>query len=291
MVQTAPVEVGTPSRLRRYLPLIKSPQTALLVATGVAGYLTARCPVLSVPLLLGLTASLLLAVSGSTVLNMWWDRDIDVRMCRTQARPSASGALAPGSVLRLGLLLSLLGVGLALLLDPLYGLLIFGGLFFDVVVYSIWLKRRTAWSIVWGGISGAMPILAGRTLGIGAVDPVGVLLGLGILFWIPTHIMTFNIRYAVDYAAAGVPTFVSTYGVRFTRGAIAVSSVLATAVMLVAGWRIGIEWQVWRLLGVLSLGLVGLALGLLLRPSDRVNRALFKYASVYMLSSMTLMAI
>jgi heme o synthase len=38
----------------------------------------------------------------------------------------------------------------------------FAGLFFDVVVYTIWLKRRTPWGIVlWGGISGGMPV-AGR---------------------------------------------------------------------------------------------------------------------------------
>ena len=52
-------------------------------------------------------------------------------------------------------------------MDALYGLIIFAGLFFDVVIYTIWLKRRTCWSIVWGGISGGMPILAGRALGLG----------------------------------------------------------------------------------------------------------------------------
>ncbi len=278
-------------RAGRYVPLVKTPQTGLLVATGMAGYLTARCPVLDVPLLLGLFTSLLLSISGSTVLNMWWDRDIDAQMPRTRHRASASGQLDPGTVFRLGLLLSGLGLALAVFIEPLYGLVIFGGLFFDVVVYTIWLKRRTAWSIVWGGISGAMPILAGRTLGVGHVDLVGVLLGLGILFWIPTHIMTFNIRYAADYRAAGVPTFVSSYGVNFTRGAIAVSSVLATVVMLLAGWRIGIEWHFWRVLGVLSLALILLAMVGLLWPSNRVNKALFKYASVYMLSSVTLMAL
>lgn len=274
-----------------YLSLIKSPQTALLVATGTAGYLTAQCPVFSLQLVVGLVATLVLSISGSTILNMWWDRDIDARMCRTRDRPLATGRLDAAGVLRLGLVTSLLGVGLALVIDPLYGLVIFAGLFFDVVVYTIWLKRRTAWAIIWGGISGAMPILAGRALGVGAIDLTGVLLGLGILFWIPTHIMTFSIRYADDYAAAGVPTFVSAYGVRFTRGAIAVSSVLATVVMLGAGWRIGIEWHFWRLLAVLSLVLIVLAVAMLLRPTERVNRGLFKYASVYMLSSMTLMAI
>ncbi len=63
-------------------------------------------------------------------------------------------------------------------MDALYGLIVFAGLFFDVVVYTIWLKRRTSWSIVWGGISGAMPILAGRALGLGSIDWIGLTLAL-----------------------------------------------------------------------------------------------------------------
>ncbi len=115
----------------------------------------------------GLILSLFLAISGSTILNMWYDHDIDTVMNRTHNRPLAAGTVGLREALRLGLVLSLLGVGLAIAMDPLYGLVVFAGLFFDVVVYTIWLKRKTCWSIVWGGISGGMPILAGRVLAIG----------------------------------------------------------------------------------------------------------------------------
>ena len=160
----------------------------------------------------------------------------------------------------------MLGVGLALSIDLLYGLIVFAGLFFDVVVYTIWLKRRTCWSIVWGGISGGMPILAGRALGLGYVDGIGILLSLGILFWIPTHILTFSMRYFDDYQAAGVPTFPSTYGFGFTRLTIAVSSILAALAMGAAAWGIGMSWGFFRLLGVLSVGLFLLAVAELFRP-------------------------
>jgi protoheme IX farnesyltransferase len=220
---------------------------------------------------------------------MWWDRDIDARMGRTQKRPLASGQVDPAEALRLGLLLSVLGVGLAVALDPLYGLVIFAGLFFDVVIYTIWLKRRTCWSVLWGGISGGMPILAGRVLGVGAVDGVGLLLSLSILLWIPTHIWTFSLRYHHDYQAAGVPTFPSTYGFAFTRTAIALSSILSSLAMGFAAWGIGMEWGFLRLLGVLSAGLFILAISMVLRPSERASFGLFKYASIYMLSSMLIM--
>lgn len=279
------------NRPRLYWPLFKSPQTALLVLTGIAGYMTARCPVYNLATLSALFVSLLASICGSTVLNMWWDRDIDAKMKRTQNRPTASGAIRPQETLVLGLALSALGVGLAFAIDALYGGIIFAGLFFDVVVYTVWLKRRTCWNIIFGGISGSMPILAGRALGLGSIDWVGIVLALGILFWIPTHIMTFNIRYAGDYQAAGVPTFAAVYGARFTRNTIAVSSLLAALAMGAAALGIGLDWGLMRLLAVQSLGLLALAIVMIIRPRDRINYGLFKYASVYMLSSMILMAV
>lgn len=277
------------TKFRLYFPLIKSLQTSLLLITGMAGYMTARCPVLHWNIMLGLTASLFLSISGSTLLNMWYDRDIDAKMNRTVQRPLASGLVTPNEVLRLGLIFSLLGVALAVWMDALYGLIIFAGLFADVVVYTIWLKRRTAWAIVWGGISGGMPILAGRVLGVGTIDWIGIALTLAVLFWIPTHILTFSLRYREDYAAAGVPTFPSTYGAKFTRTMIAISSVFAALTIAVAAYGVGLEWGFLRLMAVLSCGLLTLAILSVVRPSEKVNFGLFKYASLYMLGSMILL--
>ena len=181
------------------------------------------------------------------------------------------------------------GVGWALALDVLYGIIVFLGLFFDVLVYTIWLKRRTAWAIVWGGISGGMPVLAGRVLGVGHIDWVGITLSLAVLFWIPIHILTFSMRYHEDYQVAGVPTFPSTYGFQTTREIIAVSSVLAAFFMGIAAYGVGMTWGYLRLLAVLSGGLLLLAVSSLVRPSERVNFGLFKYASLYMLSSMLML--
>ena len=277
------------AKFRLYFPLIKSLQTALLMTTGLAGYMSARCPVTTRPTMLGLALSLFLTISGSTILNMWYDRDIDAKMGRTAKRPLPSGQMDATEALRLGLIVSIIGVGIAVSMDALYGLLIFGGLFIDVVIYTIWLKRKTAWSIVWGGISGGMPILAGRALGIGTLDWVGFALLLAILFWIPTHILTFSMRYHEDYKAAGVPTFPSTYGFQFTRNIIAISSILAAIFIGGAAYGIGTDWGYLRLMAVLSGGLLVLAITSIFKPSEQVNFGLFKYASLYMLSSMILL--
>lgn len=278
------------NKIKLYWSLIKSLQTLLLLMTGLAGFMSSRCPWINFPTILGIAGSFFLAISGSTVLNMWYDRDIDSLMKRTCWRPLPSGEISPNEALVYGITLSVLGVGWALMIDLLFGVIVFAGLFFDVVIYTIWLKRRTAWSVVWGGLAGAMPVLAGRALGTGRIEWVGILLALAVIFWIPTHILTFNMRNQEDYERACVPTFPSTYGNPTTLRVISASSVLAAITMILAAVGIDITAGQMRLLAVLSGGLLFLAAANMLRPSDKVNFGLFKYASIYMLSAMILLA-
>ncbi|MEW6285655.1 MAG: heme o synthase [Chloroflexota bacterium] len=275
---------------RQLWTLTKPLQSGLLLATGIAGYMSAHTPP-NFALLLVMSASLFLAIAGSTILNMWYDHDIDAKMRRTQKRPNASGELTRAEIFRGGMMISILGIGWAAAIQPLYGFVVFLGWFFDVVVYTLWLKRRTCWSIVWGGISGAMPILAGRVLAVGEVDMIGLLLAASVLFWIPTHTLTFSIKFFDDYNAAGVPTFPSTYGFDTTRAIIALSSIIAAASIGTASVMIGVQAGILRLLIVLSSGLLLLSFATVFRPSERVNFSLFKYASLYMLISMMLLSI
>jgi protoheme IX farnesyltransferase len=278
------------NKIRLYWPLIKPLQTGLLLATGIAGYLSSRPP-FDISLLLGLAASLFLAISGSTIMNMWYDRDIDAKMKRTHTRPAASGKLDHREIFAAGVTISFLGVGWALMIAPLYGLVVFAGWFFDVIVYTVWLKRRTCWSILWGGISGAMPILAGRVLAVGEIELVGVLLGLSILFWIPTHTLTYSMKFRNDYKNAGVPTFPETYGERFTRLTIAVSSILAAIAIGWASVLVGLSAGLLSLIAVLTAVMLILAFATLRIHTDKMNFMLFRYASLYMLSAMIILSI
>lgn len=276
---------------KRYWPLIKSLQTGLLLFTGLAGFVSARCPYLDAYYVLGLLGSLFLSISGSTVLNMVYDRDIDAKMERTCLRPLPAGTVNPSEAIYLGLGMSILGIAWALAIDVLYGAVVFAGLFFDVVLYTMLLKRRTAWSVVWGGFAGGMPVLAGRVLAVGMIDWVGIALALAVLFWIPTHILTFSIRYKEDYTHAGVPTFPSRYGVKTTQRIIAFSSILASIAMGISAIGIGLTWGYLRVLIVLSAGLLLFAVSSMIRPSTRMNFGLFKYASLFMLGSMLIFAV
>lgn len=270
--------------------LIKSLQTSLLLVTGLAGYMSARCPFTTWQTLAGVAGSLFLAVGGSTVLNMVYDRDIDAMMGRTCRRPLPAGTISVRDAKILGLVMSFLGVAWAFALSALYGAVVLAGVLFDTVVYTAWLKRRSAWSILWGGIAGGMPVLAGRALGLGVIDPVGLLLAAAVVCWIPTHIMTFSIRYQQDYQKAGVPTFPARYGVTTTRRIITLSSAGVAVTMGLAALLLGLDHRYLGILGILAAGLIAMAAVAMFRPSERLNFGLFKYASVYMLMSMLLVA-
>ena len=277
-------------KIRLYWPLIKSLQTGLLLSTGIAGYLSSRPP-FSLSLILGLIMSLFLAISGSTIMNMWYDRDIDAKMKRTHMRPAASGQLDQREIFVVGMTISVLGIGLAFVIASLYGLVVFAGWFFDVIVYTVWLKRYTCWSILWGGISGAMPILSGRVLAVGEIELVGILLALSILFWIPTHTLTYSMKFRNDYKNAGVPTFPETYGEGFTRLTIAISSILAAVAIGWASVLIGLGAGLLSLVAVLTVVMLILAFATLRIHTDKMNFILFRYASLYMLSTMIILSI
>jgi protoheme IX farnesyltransferase len=168
----------------------------------------------------------------------------------------------------------------------LYGLVVFAGLFFDVVIYTMWLKRRTSWSITVGGIAGGMPILAGRVLGTGQVDVIGLLLAIAVLLWIPTHIVTFGIKYADDYRRADVPVFPNTHGVKVARLIICISTAAAVVAMALAARLLDLRLGYVYFVYVLSALLLGFTVMAMLRSSPKMNFVLFKLASIYMLSSM-----
>ena len=119
----------------------------------------------------------------------------------------------------------------------------------------------------------------------------GILLSLSILMWIPTHILTFSMKTLNfnDYSRAGIPAFPSVYGFSSTRIIVALSSIGATVSIGLGGFVLGLAGGHLRLLAVLAVGIIGLAVFSVLRPSERIDFGLFKYASLYMLGSMLMM--
>jgi len=275
-------------KIKAYWKLIKSLQTLLLLLTGITGFVSSRCPYSSLELFILMIISLFLSISGTTVFNMVYDKDIDAKMKRTNKRPLPANEISDKEAIIFGVVLTVIGLGIAFYLSVLYGLIIFAGLFIDFVIYTVWLKRISAWSILWGGISGGMPILAGRALGTGTIDLEGILLAASILFWIPTHIMTFNIRHFEDYNNAKIPTFASKYGFKNTRLIIALSTILSSAAFAAGAFILGLEWGFIRILIVLAIIDLGFAINSILKPNDKTNFRVFKVASLYMIAAMAI---
>jgi protoheme IX farnesyltransferase len=273
-----------------YLPLIKGRQTALLVITGLAGYLSAYPFPIHIWRLFQLMGTLFLTISGSTIINMWFDRDIDAQMLRTCHRPLVTGRVTARESLGLGLALLVLGLGWSLSLSIIYTSIALLGIFFELVIYTFWLKRRTAWSVLLGGLAGGMPILGGRVLAIGGVDRFGLLLALVVLLWIPTHNLSFAILQGDDYQRAGVPTFPSVYGSGATHRLIVFSSLLLAIIMTV--FLINLELSPIALYVFIGfqIGLVGLALMAWFRSSAELSASLFKYATIYLFCCMFVLA-
>ena len=278
--------------------LIKARQTVLLLYTGVLSYLiTAFGLVIEINWfnLLHLAISLYLAISGATVLNMYIDRDIDAIMERTKDRPLPSGKVTASTVLIVGTVLTVSGIFLAFLtLNLTTAILIFFGFFFDVVVYSILLKRRTKYSIIFGGVAGGLPAWAGRTailgslpgIGFFGLDWIGFLFLIFILAWIPVHILTIALipKNFKGYKDAGVPMWPVVSSEKQTMRVIAIGAFLSSVALyevvqiLDANAIIRIIW------GILCLIIIGLAIKDLIKPSNKLTFLIFKIASLYMIA-------
>ncbi len=268
-----------------YLPLIKGRQTFLLALTGVAGYLCQPMADFTWLRFAGLVGSLLATISGCTVLNMLFDRDIDGKMERTSHRPLADGRVSGPSAGWLGGGLLVVGLVMAAWLSLPYFTIILAGACLNVLVYTVWLKRRSAWSILWGGLAGGMPILAGRVLANGQVDLLGLLLALVIIGWIPSHNLTLGMIYSADYQRAGIPTVLGTYGAQVSHFLVACSSLLVAVITNFVFFQLGLPVPIYGLYIALSAGLVGLAVLCWVQPSQNLLAVVYKYSSVYLLAS------
>lgn len=156
--------------------------------------------------LLFLLISGALASMGSSAINHYYDRDIDKFMNRTSTRPIPSGKLSPRNVLVFGLSLCVISVAVAwFTLNPVATLMIAIGIFFYVIIYTVWLKRRNSSNIVIGGFAGSAASMAGWATTTGSIDLLGFLVGWLVFMWTPAHFWCLAIKKREEYASAHIP--------------------------------------------------------------------------------------
>jgi len=147
-----------------------------------------------------------LASAGSSALNHFYDRDIDSKMQRTSKRPIPSGRAHSTTVLVYGLGVSAVSViYAALTLNYLCTFFIALGIFFYVIIYTVWLKRLNSSNIVIGGFAGSAASMAGWAAATGSIDILGFLIGFLVFVWTPSHFWCLAMKIRDDYAEANVP--------------------------------------------------------------------------------------
>ena len=147
-----------------------------------------------------------LASAGSSALNHFYDKDIDLKMKRTSKRPIPSGRIKPITVLVYGLGVSIASVVYAAVtLNYLCTFFIALGIFFYVVIYTVWLKRLNSSNIVIGGFAGSAASMAGWSAATGSIDILGFLIGFLVFVWTPSHFWCLAMKIRDEYAEVKVP--------------------------------------------------------------------------------------
>ncbi|HEX5536099.1 MAG TPA: heme o synthase [Sphingobium sp.] len=232
--QTAPQAVY--AHWRDFVALTKPRVLTLVVFTGLAGLLAAPGHIHPV---LGFTAilSIALGAGAAGALNQWVEADTDALMKRTANRPLPAGRMDRQVALHFGVGLSVFSVLLmGLAVNWLAAAVLAISILFYVLVYTVWLKPRTAQNIVIGGAAGAFPPMIGWAAVTGDVSALPVALFCLVFFWTPPHFWALALYVRPDYARAGIPMLPVVAGERETRrqiwGYTAIMAVAAFAPIL-----------------------------------------------------------
>ena len=265
-----------------YFDLLKPRVMSLVVFTGLCGLLMAPG---SIHPVLAFSAILSIAVGAGAAgcLNMWWDRDIDAIMVRTQKRPIPQGRIDPDSALAFGVILSLasvmtMGIAIHWLAA---GLLAFTILFY-VLIYTMWLKRWTPQNIVIGGAAGALPPVIGWAAVTGTV-PVEAWILFGIIFlWTPPHFWALSLYRHDDYARANIPMLPVTAGVEATKRQIVLYTVLLGILSITPSLISMVSWVYGGIASVMGFAFLGLALHVKRQETAKSAMQLFAYSIIYL---------
>ena len=272
------------ARVWKYVEVTKPSTVALLVFTCVGSMVAAGGVG---ELSLGGWALALVAIiagcAAADTLTCYIDRDIDALMDRTKGRPLPGKRIdPPQKALVWGLFLAALSMALSFLFNPLAALWMFLGLFDNVVIYSLLVKRRSCTNILLGSLSGGMPALFGWAVVQGNVTWTPLLISLLVITWTPNHIWNLAIRYREDYARANVPMLPVVTHLKRAVNLIVMSVVFMVVESLLLG-MVGNFGPLYFTVAILGgiVSMIGHAY-LYLRPTERNAWLMFKLSSLYL---------
>lgn len=286
-VTTAEPTLVLPADWRDFLALTKPRVMSLVVFTGLCGMLAAPVPIHPV---LGFTAILCIALGAGAAgaLNQWYESDLDANMKRTRGRPLPAGRMDRQSALHFGVGLGAFSVVLmGLAVGVVAGAVLAGSILFYVLIYTVWLKRRTPQNIVIGGAAGAFPPVIGWAAATGDITLLPILLFALIFLWTPPHFWALALFVKSDYANAGVPMLPVVAGERTTRHQIGLYT-LPMAVAAILPWPLGLAGSIYGVAAIVLTAIFALlAARVALRttaPEDgmKPEKQLFAWSILYL---------
>src|SRR5437667_2750943 len=272
------------ARARDFIALTKPRVMSLALFTALVGFVLAPGhpdPLAAVVALLCIAAG----AGAAGALNMWYDADIDALMARTAMRPIPSGRVSRSEALVFGLMLGTCAVlALGTFLNTVAAALLAFTIFFYVVVYTMWPKRRTPQNIVIGGAAGALPPVIGWVAAAGNVGLEPLILFLIVFLWTPPHFWALSLNLAGEFARAGVPMLPVVAGRAETKRQILLYSVLLAPVSLLP-WTLGFAGAIYGAAAAV-LGAIMIFLSWQVRRSSdrerRPARRLFVFSMLYL---------
>ena len=208
--------------MKALLNLFKLRIGVAIALTAVAGLMVSPGAAIETWQAVVLTLAVLLSSSAAGAFNQFYEVDLDARMPRTRRRPFVSGRMRHHGGW-LALIVALTGIAVAaawLATNASAALYTFLGAFFYAIVYTVWLKRRTAWNIVIGGLAGSFAVLAGAAAVSPHLSAEALVLALVLFLWTPPHFWSLSIVFRDEYAEAGVPMLPVVKGDRYAAWAI-----------------------------------------------------------------------
>ncbi len=269
--------------VKAYIEVTKPRSVFLLVFTAVVPLAVANRGAFSWELFTVALTAVALACAGANAASCYVDRDLDAAMLRTCRRPIPSGRINPPvRALYWGLFLFTAALLLGWSLNPVACICLCGGMLGYVGIYSLWLKRRSAWNIILGGFSGGLPALFGWTAVTGRLELLPVLIAGLVVLWIPNHIWSLAIFYRDEYARVQVPMLPVVTDIKKALHCLILTVLLMVALSLWIGYC-GVWGPVyWVTALVLGAGAVVLSGLIYCRPTQANAWRLFKFSSPYL---------
>ncbi len=206
--------------------LMKPRVMSLVIFTCAVGLLTAPNIVSTKDAIIGILL-VSLGAGAAGALNMWYESDLDALMSRTCLRPIPTGKVNKNQALIFGVTLSIVSVvALDYFTNRISATILLLTILFYVLVYTIWLKRRTPQNIVIGGAAGAFPPVIGWTIATGSISIEPLAFFLIIFFWTPSHFWALSLYKSDDYRKAKIPMLPLISGIERTKINIFIYSLL-----------------------------------------------------------------